>query len=117
MLVDSVEECRLLAFLREQRSSQVELETLGNLIVKFDLGLEDIRGCPSLSKNETVLEVGVLSLDITADGRVFLLTASDLEGHTGRCLGLNLEGGSVEWIVLPKEVIGGLAEILREMKG
>lgn len=116
LLVDSIEESRLLALLGEQRSGQVKLETLGNLVVEFDLGLEDIRGCPSLGENKTVLEVGVFGLNITGDGRALLLAASNFESHTGRGLGLDLERGSVEWVVLSKEVIGGLAKILRAMK-
>lgn len=113
LLVDSIEESRLLALLGEQRSGQVKLETLGNLVVEFNLGLEDIRGCPSLGENKTVLEVGVFGLNITGDGRALLLAASNFESYTGRGLGLDLERGSVEWVVLSKEVIGGLAKILR----
>ena len=63
-----------------------------------------------------MFEVGVLSLDITGDDRVLLLTTSDLKGHTGRGLGLDLERGSMEWVVLSEKVIRGLAKILRAIK-
>ena len=45
-----------------------------------------------------------------------MLAALDLEGHTGGCLCLNLEGSTMEMVIFAKEVIGRLAEILTTTK-
>jgi hypothetical protein len=40
----------------------VELKTLGDLVLKLDLGAERVGGGPGLSDGEAVVLVGVLSL-------------------------------------------------------
>jgi hypothetical protein len=112
LLVDGMEESGFMTLLREQRSAQIKLETLSNLVLQLHLRFENIGGSPGLGEDEAVLEVGVLGLDVPNDGVGFGLATLDFEGHTGWRLGLDLKRGTVEMVVLAKKVIGGLAEIL-----
>lgn len=101
-----------LALLREQRSAQIKLKSLDNLVLEFDLGFEHVGGRPSLGENDAILEVGVLSLDIPGNVGVLGLVAGNFEGHARGCLGLDFERGTVEMVVLAQKVIGRLSEIL-----
>jgi hypothetical protein len=66
-----------------------------------------------LGEGQAVLEVDVLSLNVTGDGgRVGITDTSDLEDDIGRGGSLDLEGDTVGWVVLDEEIGGGLAEIL-----
>jgi len=66
-----------------------------------------------LGEGQAVLEVDVLSLNITGNGgRVGITDTSDLEDDIGRGGSLDLEGDTVGRVVLDEEVRGGLAEIL-----
>jgi hypothetical protein len=113
LLVDGVENSGLSALLGSQRGGKVELETLGDETVNLNLVAEDIGGSPGLSEGQAVGLVGPLALNVTVNGIGLGITSSlDLERHVGRCLGLDLERGSGEVIVLAEQVIGGLAEVL-----
>lgn len=66
-----------------------------------------------LGEGQAVLEVDVLSLNVTGDsGRVSITDTSDLEDDVGWGGSLDLEGDTVGWVVLDEEVRGGLAEVL-----
>jgi hypothetical protein len=112
LLVDSIEESRLLTLFREQRCAQIKLEPLRNLVLELHLGFENVGSGPSLGEDEAILEVAVLGLDVSGDSVGLGLATLDFESHAGGCLSLNLQRGAMEVVVLAKEVIGGLAEIL-----
>jgi len=66
-----------------------------------------------LGEGQAVLEVDVLSLNVTSNGgRVGITDTSDLEDDVGRGGSLDLKGDTVGWVVLDEEVGSGLAEIL-----
>lgn len=66
-----------------------------------------------LGEGQAVLEVDVLSLNVTGNGgRVGITDTSDLEDDVGRGGSLDLESDTVGWVVLDEEIRGGLAEIL-----
>jgi hypothetical protein len=69
-----------------------------------------------LSDGQAVLEVDVLSLDVASDLSILRSLTSDLEGDVGRSKGLDLEGGSLDRIVLLEEVTGRLAEVLNNQR-
>lgn len=112
LLVDSVEERRLLALLGEQRSAQIKLEALGNVVLKLDLGLEDVGGRPRLGEDDAVLVVGILGFKIPGNGGGLALAASNLEGDARRGLGFDLEVGAGVRVVAAQQIVGRLAEIL-----
>lgn len=66
LLVDSVDERRggLGALLRQQDAANVELEALGELVLELELGAQSVRGGPDLGRDDALLEVGVLGLNI-----------------------------------------------------
>lgn len=113
LLVHSVEDGALGVLLREKSGGKVELETLGHVVLKLNLGAEDVRGRPSLSEDEAVGLVEVLRLNVAGDAtRLVVAEAGDLERRRGGRHGLDLEGGTMEGEVLGEEVIGRLAEVL-----
>lgn len=66
-----------------------------------------------LGESQAVLEVDVLALNVTSNGiGSGILLTCDLEGNVGRGEGLDLEGGTLDGVVLEEEVRGGLAEVL-----
>jgi len=71
----------LLALGGEEASNNVQLQALGDLVLKLDLGGEEVAGGPGLSDGQTVLEVDVLGLELTVDGaRLVVLVTEDVEG-------------------------------------
>lgn len=112
LLVDSSNDSGLLGLGGVQRGRKVELEALSDLVLELNLGSEQVGGSPSLGEGDTVLEVDVLALDVTSDGvRLGVSSTGDLEG--GRVGGgLDLEGDTVDGVVLEEQVGGGLAEVL-----
>lgn len=69
-----------------------------------------------LGEDQAVLEVDVLSLDITSDGiggRV--LNTGNLESNVGRSKSLDLERCTLDRVVLKKKVRCGLPEVLRHI--
>ena len=112
LLIDSMEDSSLVVLLRVQRSVQIKLETLSELVLDLHLGFEDVGSGPSLGEGEAVLVVEILGLNVSNNSIRLGLATLDLEGYTGGRLCFNLERGAVEIIVLAKEIIGRLAEIL-----
>jgi hypothetical protein len=113
LLVGSSDDSRLLALLREERGSQVELEALGDVVLELNLGAEDVGGGPGLGEDEAVLPVDVLGLNITGNDVALVVTStSNAEGRVGRSQGLDFEGDTVEWVVLAEQVARRLAEVL-----
>lgn len=73
----------------EEVTLDVELEALGDLVLEFDLGLEDVRSGPGLGQGDAVLDVRVLGLEVTGDGgRLGVAETGDLERDTVRRAGL-----------------------------
>lgn len=67
---------------------EARLLTLGDLVLEFDLGLENVRGGPGLGEGYTVLGIDVLGLEVTSDGvRLGIAgtgdTESDVVGGAG----------------------------------
>ena len=112
LLVNGSQQGRLGAFLRQQSSSEVELQTLGNLVLELNLGAKHVRGRPGLGESETVVLEVVLGLDVAGDSSLGISDESSLEGHAGRRGGLHIESGAVNGEVLAEEVIGGLSKVL-----
>jgi hypothetical protein len=113
LLIGRTEEDRLCVLLGVDGGCGVELEALGDLVVELDLVAERVVGRPGLSDGQAVGLVGVLALEVTRDERGFRVADSvDLEGDVRRSRGFNLEGCTVEVVVLAEEVIGGLAKVL-----
>jgi hypothetical protein len=116
LLVGGSEHAGLDVLLRVETGGQVELETLGHVVLELNLGAEDVCGRPCLSEDKPVRLVGVLGLDVTVDSRAFRVAETgDAESSARRGVGFDLEGGTVEVVVLAKQVVGRLAEILPEL--
>jgi len=112
LLVDGSKDSRLLGLGGVKSSSEVQFQSLGDLVLQLDLGSEEVGGGPGLGEGQAVLEVDVLSLNVTSDGgRVGITDTSDLEDDVGRGGSLDLKGDTVGWVVLDEEVGSGLAEI------
>jgi len=112
LLVDGSKDGRLLGLGGVKGGSEVQLQSLGDLVLQLDLGSEEVGGGPSLGEGQAVLEVDVLSLNVTSNGgRVGITDTSDLEDNIGRGGSLDLEGDTVGRVVLDEEVRGGLAEV------
>lgn len=116
LLVDSGQQSGLGALLRQQSGGEVELETLGNLVLELDLGAKHVRGRPGLGEGETVVLEVVFGLEVAGDEGLGIPDESDLEGHAGRRGGLDVESGAVDGEVLGEEVVGGLSEVLQTKK-
>lgn len=113
LLVDGAEDGGLGTLLGGEGGGEVELETLGDLVLELDGVAEDVGGGPGLGDGEAVGLVGPLALDVAGDDvGLAVLVAGDLEGDVGGGDGLDLERGAVEGVLLVQEVIGGLAEVL-----
>lgn len=114
LLEDSIEKGGLGSLLRRQGGVEVNLDTLGNLVLNFNGVTEDVGGGPGLGDGQTMLAVSPLGLNVARDGIGLPVTiAGDLEGDIRGSLGLNLKGGAVEGVILAKQVIGGLSEVLK----
>ena len=116
LLVDGGQQSRLGTLLRQQSGGEVELETLGNLVLELNLGAKHVRGRPGLGEGETVVLEVVFGLEVAGDCGLGVPDESDLEGDTGRRGGLDVESGAVDGEVLAEEVIGGLSEVLERKK-
>lgn len=82
LLVRRVEHGGLVAGLgrRGNRGCEVELETIGDLVLDLDLRLEHVRGVPGAGEGQAVLFVGHLGLEVAGDeGGVGGTVSSDLE--------------------------------------
>ena len=71
----------LLALGGKEASGDVQLQALGDLVLKLDLGGEEVTGGPGLGDGQAVLEVDVLCLELTVDGsRLVVLVTENVEG-------------------------------------
>ena len=96
-----------------ERGGEVKFETFGDEVVELYLVAEDVGGGPGLGEGETVDLVGPFALDVTVDDiRLGIAGSLDLEGDVGGRLGLDLERGTVEVVILAEQVVGRLAKIL-----
>jgi len=92
LLVDGRDNDSLLRAFWEKGSVQVELETLGKVVLGLNGGAEDVRGGPSLGEDKTVRLVRELGLNVTIEiAGLGILATSNLEGDVGRSGGLDLE--------------------------
>lgn len=113
LLVGGGEQRRLRTGVGGERGLEVELDTLRDLVVNLNLGLQDVGGRPALGEDEAVGLVEELGLNVTADeARLRVAGARDLEGDIGRRHGLDFELDVADGEVLAKEVVGRLSEIL-----
>lgn len=71
LLVDGVHESRsrLGSLLRKQHAGDIKLEALCELVLELELSAESVGSGPSLSGNDTLLEVRVLGLNVGVDLR------------------------------------------------
>jgi hypothetical protein len=116
LLVGCVQDGAFAAIGGGERGGEVKLETFGDEVVELDLVTEDVGGGPGLGEGETMNLVGPFALDVTVDGIGLGIAGSlDLEGDVGGSLGLDLERGAVEVVVLAEQVVGRLAKILMEV--
>ena len=113
LLVGGGEESRLRTGVGGEGGRELELDTLGDLVVNLDLGLEDVGGRPGLGEGETVGLVEELGLHITSDELgLGVAVPADLEEDVGGSGGLDLEGDAADGEVPAEEVVGRLSEIL-----
>jgi len=81
LLVDGGNNSALLGLGGVQGGSQVELQTLGDLVLQLDLSSQQVGSGPCLGEDNAVLEVDVLALDVTSDGSGLGVSGTgDLEG-------------------------------------
>ena len=117
LLVGRVEERALGTLVRKEGSVEIELQALSNLVLELDSSAEGIRGSLGLGEGETVGLVGELGLNVTVDVAGFCVTGtSNFEGDIGGGGGFHLKRSAVDVVVLAKEVVGGLAKVLRSSK-
>ena len=91
LLIDGSEQGRLGTLFWQQSGSEVEFQTLGDLVLELDLGAKHVRGRPGLGESETVVLEVVFGLEVTGDSSLGVPEKSDLEGHAGRRGGLDLK--------------------------
>lgn len=114
LFVGSIDNCGLCTFLREKGCIEIDLQTLGDLVVKLDGAAKDVGGSPSLGEGKAVFAIRVLCLDVTANEIALGVTSTgNLEGDIGRGFCLDLKAGPVEVEVLPQQIARRLAEILK----
>jgi len=113
LLVDCSQQGGLGALLRQQSGREVELQTLGNLVLELNLGPEHVRGRPSLGESEPVVLDVVLGLEVPDDSGLGIPDEGNLEGHARGGGGLDVESGTVDGEILAQEVIGGFSEVLQ----
>lgn len=113
LLVSGREESVLGLLVWQQGRDELELETLGNVVLELNVVAENVGGGPGLSQGKAVLAVVELGLEVTVDvSGLGVSETGDLEGDAVGGLGLDLERGAVDVVVLVEEVTGGLAEVL-----
>ena len=112
VLVDGGQQSGLGALFWQQGGSEIELETLGNLVLELNLGPKHVRCCPGLRESESVGLEAVFGLEVAGDGSLGIPDEGNLEGHAGGRGGLDVESGAVDGEVLAEEVIGGFSEVL-----
>ena len=116
LLVDGSQQGGLGTLVWQQGGSEVEFQTFSDLVLELNLTAKHVRGRPGLGEGETVVLEAVFRLEVTGDSSLGIPKESDLEGHGGRRGGLDFERGSVNGVILAKEVVGGLPEVLQPKK-
>lgn len=117
LLVGGGDERMLVVASASDAGIQVKLKTFGEVVLRLDLGTEDVVGGPHLSEDDAVRLVGVLGLELPGDVLGFVvLLSSDLEGDVGGRDGFDLKAVALDVEVPGQQVVGGLAEILRVRK-
>ena len=113
LLVGGGEESRLGTSVGGESGLEVKLDTLGDLVVDLNLGLQDVGSRPGLGEDKTMGLVEELGLNVTSNEVGLGVTAAgNLEGDIGGRQGLDLEGDAAGGEVLAKEVVGRLSEVL-----
>ena len=114
LLVGGGDERGLAGAVGSEGGVQVELEALGEVVLRLDLGAQEVGGRPCLGEDDAVGLVGELGLKLAGDGLgLVVLLARDLEGDVVGRNGLDLKAVAREVVVPAEEVVGRLAEILR----
>lgn len=92
LLVSAAEDGSLGALVGVEAGVKLEFQALGDLVLEFHVGAEEVGGSPRLRKSDSVLGVRVFRFNVTVDDVGFRVGIScDLEGHVGGGLGLDLE--------------------------
>ena len=113
LLVGRGERRTLAGALGNEGGGEVELETLGKVVLSLNLSLQDVGSGPSLSEDDAVGLVGVLGLNVARDQvRLVVARARDLECDAGGGGRLDLERCRGEGVVLREQVVRRLAEVL-----
>jgi len=113
LLVNGVEKRSLVVLDRVKGAGDIELQALGNLVLKLELGTEHVGGGPGLREDQTFLVVGVLGLDITRDdGGLSVVITGNFECDIRRCLSLYFKRSPRDGEIFHKEIIGALAKVL-----
>ena len=114
LLVREVEKRALGALVRRDRSSDVDLEALCELVVDLDERAERVGRRPGVGERQAVRLGRVLGLNVPSDHvRLVVARTGDLERDTGRSGRLDLERRRGERVVLRQKVVRRLAEVLR----
>lgn len=99
--------------LRHKRRNHLELETLGEVVLRLNMIAEHISRRPGLRESQTLLTVLPASLQVTTDvRRLVVVETQHTERHTRWRASLDLESRAVDGVVLTKDVRGGLTEVL-----
>lgn len=113
LLVGGGEKSVLSLLVGHQGGHQLELESLGNVVLELNVVAEHVGSRPCLGESHAVLSVLPLGFQVTVDSlRLGVSDAENAEGDTVRCAGLDLERVAVNGVVLGEQVAGSLAKIL-----
>ena len=113
LLESQVEQTAVDSLFGVQARVRLELETLGELVLDFELGAEDVGSRPGVREHSSILVIGVFRLEVTRNASRLCITRSrDAERHIGGRLGLDLETNRMERIILAQEIVGAFSEIL-----
>ena len=113
LLVGGGEERGLCTGVGGEGGLEVKLDTLCDLVVNLNLGLEDVARRPALGEDKTVGLGEELGLDVATDeGGLGVAVSANLEGDVGGGGRLHLESDTIEGEVLAQEVVGRLSEVL-----
>jgi len=113
LLVNSIKNGGLGAFIGEKRGAQIELEAPRDLVIEFDLCAKLIAGCPDLGQGQAILDIEVLGLNVASNVSVLgVAEASDLECDVAWGLGLDFKIYASNGEILAQQIIRAFAQIL-----